>query len=103
MRLMLLFLIYLIPLVFGAFVFYKIQYWLYKYKNKFVRHLPVFVIGIYMLIYVWFYFYVYSDVWPGDTYAVLTVGIANDLILLGFLGMIIGEFCAKKKFKSKQK
>ena len=55
------------------------------------------------MMYVWFYYEVYLDVWPGDTYAVLNVSIARDLILLGLLGMLIGEFYAKKKLKSEQK
>ena len=96
-------LIFLIPLVLITFVFYKIQYWLYKCENKFLRHLTTLVIGIYIVMYIWFYFEVYSEVWPGNTYMLLTAGITNVLLLLGLLGMIIGKYLAKRKFKSKEK
>ena len=96
-------LIFLIPLVLITFVFYKIQYWLYKCENKFLRHLPTLVIGIYIVMYIWFYFEVYSEVWPGNTYMILTAGITNVLLLLVLLGMIIGKYLAKRKFKSKEK
>ncbi len=96
-------LIFLIPLVLITFVFYKIQYWLYKCENKFLRRLPTLVIGIYIVMYIWFYFEVYSEVWPGNTYMLLTAGITNVLLLLGLLGMIIGKYLAKRKFKSKEK
>lgn len=98
MKLMLMF---LIPLVLIAFVFYKIQYWLYKCENKFLRHLPTLVIGIYIVMYIWFYFEVYSEVWPGNTYMLLNAGITNAVLLLGLLGMIIGIYLARSKFKSK--
>ena len=96
-------LIFLIPLVLIAFVFYKIQYWLYKCENKFLKHLPTLVIGIYIVMYIWFYFEVYSEVWPGNTYMLLAAGIANTLLLLGLLGMFIGKYLAKRKFKSIEK
>ena len=56
-----------------------------------------------MAQYIWFYFEVYSDVWPGNTYMLLTAGITNVLLLLGLLGMIIGKYLAKRKFKSIEK
>lgn len=96
-------LIFLIPLVLITFVFYKIQYWLYKCENKFLRHLPTLVIGIYIVMYIWFYFEVYSEVWPGNTYMLLTAAITNALLLLGLPGMIIGKYLAKRKFKSIEK
>ena len=96
-------LMFLIPLFLIAFVFYKIQYWLYKCENKFLRRLPTLVIGIYIVMYIWFYFEVYSEVWPGNTYMLLTAGITNVLLLLGLLGMIIGKYLAKRKFKSIEK
>lgn len=96
-------LIFLMPLILIAFVFYKIQYLLYKCKNKYIKHLPTLAIVIYIVMYIWFYFEVYSDVWPGNTYMVLTAGITNAFLLLGLLGMIIGKFFAKRKFKSKEK
>ena len=96
-------LMFLIPLFLFASVFYKIQYWLYKCENKFLRRLPTLVIGIYIVMYIWFYFEVYSEVWPGNTYMLLTAGITNVLLLLGLLGMIIGKYLAKRKFKSKEK
>ena len=96
-------LMFLIPLFLISFVFYKIQYWLYKCENKFLRRLPTLVIGIYIVMYIWFYFEVYSEVWPGNTYMLLTAGITNVLLLLGLLGMIIGKYLAKRKFKSKEK
>ena len=96
-------LIFLIPLVLITFVFYKIQYWLYKCENKFLKHLPTLVIGIYIVMYIWFYFEVYSEVWPGNTYMLMTAGITNILLLLGLLGMFIGKYLAKRKFKSIEK
>ena len=96
-------LIFLIPLILIAFIFYKIQYWLYKCKNKFLKHLPTLVIGIYIVMYIWFYFEVYSEVWPGNTYMLMTAGITNILLLLGMLGMFIGKYLAKRKFKSIEK
>ena len=96
-------LIFLIPLVLIAFVFYKIQYWLYKCENKFLKHLPTLIIGIYIVMYIWFYFEVYSEVWPGNTYMLLAAGITNTLLLLGLLGMFIGKYLAKRKFKSIEK
>ena len=96
-------LIFLIPLVLIAFVFYNIQYWLYKCENKFLKHLPTLVIGIYIVMYIWFYFEVYSEVWPGNTYMLLSAGITNALLLLGLLGMFIGKYLAKRKFKSIEK
>ena len=100
MKLMLMFLILLVLI---AFVFYKIQYWLYKCENKFFRYLPTLFIGIYTVMYIWFYLEVYSEVWPGNTYMLLTAGITNVLLLLGLLGMIIGKYLAKRKFKSIEK
>ena len=94
-------LIFLIPLILIAFVFYKIQYLLYKSKNKFIKHLPTLAIVVYIVMYIWFYFEVYLDVWPGNTYMILTAGITNVLLLLGLLGMIIGIYLARRKFKSK--
>ena len=96
-------LIFLIPLLLIAFVFYKIHYWLYKRENKFLRCLPTLIIGIYLVLYIWFYFEVYSEVWPGNTYMLLTAGITNVLLLLGLFGMIIGKYLAKRKFESKEK
>ena len=96
-------LIFLIPLILITFVFYKIQYLLYKCKNNFIKHLPTLAIVIYIAMYIWFYFEVYWDVWPGNTYMVLTAGITNAFLLLGLLGMIIGKFFAKRKFKAKNK
>ena len=96
-------LMFLIPLFLIASVFYKIQFWLYKCENKFLRRLPTLVIGIYIVMYIWFYFEVYSEVWPGNTYMLLTAGITNVLLLLGLLGMIIGKYLAKRKFRSKEK
>ena len=96
-------LIFLIPLILIAYVFYKIQYLLFKCKNNFLKHLPTLAIVIYIVMYIWFYFEVYSEVWPGNTYMVLTAGITNAFLLFGLLGMIIGKFFAKRKFKSKEK
>lgn len=96
-------LIFLIPLILISFVFYKIQYLLYKSKNKFIKHLPTLAIVVYIVMYIWFYFDVYLDIWPGNTYMVLTAGITNAVLLFGLLGMIIGKFFAKRKFKSKNK
>ena len=96
-----LFIILLIPLIFTTFIFYKIQYELYKCDNKIFRHFPTLVIGIYIVMYIWFYLEVYSEVWPGNTYMLLTAGITNALLLLGLLGMIVGKYLARSKFKSK--
>lgn len=89
-----LFIILLIPLIFTTFIFYKIQYELYKCDNKIFRHFPTLVIGIYIVMYIWFYLEVYSEVWPGNTYMLLTAGITNALLLLGLLGMIVGKYLA---------
>ena len=94
--------ILLTPLLLASFIFYKIQYWLYKCKNKFLRHIPTLVIEIYIVLYGWFYFYVYTSVWPGNTYMLLTASIINSLLLLCLIGMFVGKYLAKKKFKYKE-
>ena len=92
-----------IAIVLMIIVVYKIQHRLYKCENKLVQYIPTLIIGIYVLVYIYFCIYVNKNIWPGDKMALLSSGIIKLFLLSGLTAMIAGKCLAFIKYIKSEK